>query len=90
MSEQNGHLLEVVNLHVEREGYEILRGVNLIVDWGSVHVLVGLNGSGKSTLAYALIGSAGYAPTDGAIWFDGENIIALGIHERARRGLTLA
>jgi Fe-S cluster assembly ATP-binding protein len=90
MSQQNGHLMQVVNLHVQRDGHEILRGVNLVVDRGTVHVVLGLNGSGKSTLAYTLIGSAGYAPTDGTIWFEGADVTALGIHERARRGLTLA
>jgi Fe-S cluster assembly ATP-binding protein len=90
MDAQNGHLLQVYNLHVEREGHEILRGVNLVVDRGSVHVVLGLNGSGKSTLAYALVGSRGFAPSDGEIWFDGERINALSIVERARRGMTLA
>jgi Fe-S cluster assembly ATP-binding protein len=86
----NGHLLQVFNLHVEREGHEILRGINLVVDRGSVHVMLGLNGSGKSTLAYTLVGSSGYAPSDGEVWFDGESITSLSMSERAQRGMTLA
>lgn len=90
MNIENGHLLKVYNLHVEREDYEILRSLNLVVDRGSVHVVLGLNGSGKSTLAYTLVGSGGYAPSDGEIWFDGELINSLSIAERAQRGMTLA
>jgi len=84
------HLLTVRDLHVARDGHEILRGVDLTVDEGTVHVVLGLNGSGKSTLAYSLIGSAGYAPTQGEIWLDGELLNEMDISERARRGLTLA
>ncbi len=87
---KNGHLLQVHNLHVEREDYQILRSLNLVVDRGSVHVVLGLNGSGKSTLAYTLVGSGGYVPSDGKIWFDGELFNALSIAERAQRGMTLA
>ncbi len=83
-------LLRVVDLHVLRDGREILRGVNLTVERGSVHAVLGLNGSGKSTLAYSLIGSGGYAPRKGEIWFDGEDITALSVSERGKRGLTLA
>ena len=57
---------------------------------GSVHAALGLNGSGKSTLAYTLMGSLGYAPSRGSIWFDGEDITRLSVTERGKRGLTLA
>lgn len=90
MDRGNDHLLQVFNLHVERENYEILHHLNLVVDRGTVHVVLGLNGSGKSTLAYALVGSRGYVLTDGKIWFDGELINALNTAERAQRGITLA
>jgi Fe-S cluster assembly ATP-binding protein len=90
MGTKNGHLLQVFNLYVEREDYEILRSLNLVVNRGSVHAVLGLNGSGKSTLAYTLVGSGGYVPSDGEIWFDGELLNSLSIAERAQRGLTLA
>lgn len=86
----SGVLLQVTDLHVTRDGRAILRGVNLSVEEGSIHAVLGLNGSGKSTLAYALIGSAGYAPVRGQIWFAGQDITHLSISERARLGLTLA
>lgn len=83
-------LLQVSNLHVKRDEREILRGINLTVERGAVHAVLGLNGSGKSTLAYTLMGSGGYVPAEGRILFDGEDITGLSISERAQRGLTLA
>ncbi|MGI6367022.1 MAG: ABC transporter ATP-binding protein [Anaerolineae bacterium] len=83
-------LLQVQDLRVAREGHEILRGVDLQVDAGSVHVVLGLNGSGKSTLAYTLMGAGGYTTLGGSILLEGEDITQEPIDARARRGLTLA
>ncbi|HHB11890.1 MAG TPA: ABC transporter ATP-binding protein [Chromatiales bacterium] len=83
-------LLIVENLHLEREGKEILRGVNLTVARGQIFGLLGRNGSGKSTLAYTLMGCAGYTPSAGRILFDGQDITRRSVTERARLGLTLA
>jgi Fe-S cluster assembly ATP-binding protein len=83
-------ILQVENLSLRRGGHDILRSVNLLVYSGQVHALLGLNGSGKSSLACALMGCAGYAPDSGRILFDGKDITALAINERARLGLTLA
>ncbi len=91
MKEGEGDLLlQVQDLWVSREGHEILRGVNLAVARGSVHVVLGLNGSGKSTLAYVLMGAGGYTTTSGQILFDGRDITSLPIQERAQAGITLA
>ena len=49
-------VLEIKDLHVKREGKEILKGVNLKTGPGEVHAIMGPNGSGKSTLAYTLLG----------------------------------
>jgi Fe-S cluster assembly ATP-binding protein len=83
-------LLKVEHLSLGRNGKQILNDLNLTVYPGQVHALLGLNGSGKSSLAYALMGCAGYAPDAGHIWFDGQDITRMPIHERARLGLTLA
>jgi len=83
-------LLEIKDLQLTREERAILRGVNLTVRRGSVHVVLGLNGSGKSTLAYTLMGCSGYTPDAGAIVLDGVDITKMSITERARLGLTLA
>lgn len=83
-------LLKVEDVWVERPGAEVLRGVNLTVARGEVHVLLGLNGSGKTSLALTVMGAHGYHPVKGRILFDGEDITHLPITERARKGLTLA
>jgi Fe-S cluster assembly ATP-binding protein len=86
----NDVLLQVEDVWVERPGAEVLRGVNLAVRRGEVHALLGLNGSGKTSLALTLMGASGYRPQRGHILFDGQDITALGVTERARLGLTLA
>jgi len=82
--------LEIRNLHVRTEEREILRGVDLVVRHGELHALMGPNGSGKSTLANTIMGHPGYEVTEGEILFDGENIVEMAPHERARLGLFLA
>ncbi|MCQ4336496.1 MAG: Fe-S cluster assembly ATPase SufC [Sulfolobales archaeon] len=82
--------LVVENLHVEVEGKEVLKGVNLEVNRGEVHVLMGPNGSGKTTLSLALMGHPKYKITKGRILLEGEDITGLEPHERARKGLFLA
>jgi Fe-S cluster assembly ATP-binding protein len=77
-------------LHVEIDGKEILKGLDLTVNAGEVHAIMGPNGSGKSTLAYVLAGKAGYRPTAGAVRFDGKNIFDMEPDERAAAGLFLA
>jgi Fe-S cluster assembly ATP-binding protein len=83
-------LLEIENLHVEIDGKEILRGLDLIVNAGEVHAIMGPNGSGKSTLAYVLAGKDGYQPTAGEVRFNGKNIFDMAPDERAAAGLFLA
>jgi len=83
-------LLEIGDLHVEIDGKEILKGLDLTVDAGEVHAIMGPNGSGKSTLAYVLAGKAGYEPTAGEVKFDGRNIFDMTPDERAAAGLFLA
>lgn len=60
-------MLEIKNLHASVEGKEILRGVNLTIRDGEVHVLMGPNGSGKSTLSNVLVGNPKYEVTEGSI-----------------------
>ena len=58
-------MLEIKNLHVNVDGREILKGLDLALPKGQVHAIMGPNGSGKSTLAYVLAGREGYEVTDG-------------------------
>jgi Fe-S cluster assembly ATP-binding protein len=83
-------LLEIKDLHVEIDGKEILKGLSLTVEAGTVHAIMGPNGSGKSTLAYVLAGKAGYEPTAGEVLFNGKNIFDMAPDERAAAGLFLA
>ena len=82
--------LEIRNLHVSIEGKEILKGVDLTVEQGKVHAIMGPNGTGKSTLAYTLMGHPSYMVTEGEVHFKGKNILELAPDERSRLGIFLA
>jgi Fe-S cluster assembly ATP-binding protein len=83
-------MLEIKNLHVTVDGKAILKGLDLTVGAGEVHAIMGPNGSGKSTLAYVLAGREGYEVTEGAILYEGRNLLDLAPEERAREGIFLA
>jgi Fe-S cluster assembly ATP-binding protein len=82
--------LEIKNLHVEAEGQKILKGVNLTIDPGQVHAIMGPNGSGKTTLAQVLAGREEYEITEGEILYKGQDLAEMAPEERAREGLFLA
>lgn len=82
--------LEIVGLHVEVDGKEIIKGVTLTFYPGKVHALMGPNGSGKSTLAHALMGHPKYKITKGKILLDGEDITMAKPEMRAQKGLFLS
>ncbi|MDI6888691.1 MAG: Fe-S cluster assembly ATPase SufC [Methanocellales archaeon] len=80
-------LLEIKDLHVKVDGKEILRGVNLEIDKGEVHVLLGPNASGKTTLAMTIIGMPAYKVSEGKMLFDGEDLANLDPTQRAKKGI---
>ena len=82
--------LEIKNLHVSIEDKEILKGVNLTINTGEIHAVMGPNGTGKSTLSAAIMGHPSYEVTEGEILLDGENVLEMEVDERARAGLFLA
>lgn len=90
MAAKTQEILRVEDLHVEVDGKSILKGVNLTINAGEVHALMGRNGSGKSTLSYALMGHPKYTVTKGKIYFRGTDITEMTVDERARLGLSLA
>src|SRR5579859_4694353 len=86
-------LLEVKNLHARVAvpgGREILKGVNLTINAGEVHAIMGKNGSGKSTLAQVLAGREAYEVTEGSVTYDDKDLLDLSAEERAREGVFLA
>ena len=85
-------MLKIKDLKVEleEENKEILKGINLEIESGSVHAIMGPNGSGKSTLSYVLSGKKGYKVTNGEVELAGEPILELEPEERAASGLFLA
>ncbi len=82
--------LVIKNLHVQVEGKEILKGIDLAIHQGEVHAIMGPNGSGKSTLANTLAGHPKYVVTEGDVLFKGESILNWKPDERARKGIFLA
>ncbi|HBT02158.1 Fe-S cluster assembly ATPase SufC [Salipiger marinus] len=85
-------MLEIKNLQVklEEEDKQILKGVDLTVEAGKVHAIMGPNGSGKSTLSYVLSGKDGYTVTDGSATLDGVDLLEMEPEDRAAAGLFLA
>ena len=83
-------MLEINGLKAEVEGKQILKGVNLTVNPGEVHAIMGKNGSGKSTLANVLAGRDAYEVTGGTVTYNGEDLLELDPEERAREGVFLA
>ncbi|MEN8836580.1 MAG: Fe-S cluster assembly ATPase SufC [Celeribacter marinus] len=85
-------MLEIKNLNVklEEEDKQILKGVNLTIGEGEVHAIMGPNGSGKSTTSYVLSGRDGYEVTDGTVMMNGEDVLAMEPEERAAAGIFLA
>ena len=82
--------LTIKGLRVEVAGKEVLKGFDLTMASGEVHVIMGPNGSGKSTLAHALAGHPGYRVLDGSATIDGVELLELSPTERTRHGLFLA
>ena len=83
-------LLEINDLYVTAENKEILKGINLKINKGEIHVIMGPNGSGKTTTANAILNNPIYKKENGSIYFEGEDITNLKTDEIARKGIFMS
>jgi Fe-S cluster assembly ATP-binding protein len=83
-------VLKIEDLRSSIEGKEILKGFNLEIKGGEIHAIMGPNGTGKSTLASTLMGHPKYEVQSGNVTLDGEDVLEMGVDERALAGLFLA
>lgn len=81
--------LEIINLEASVDGKKILNGVNLTINSGEVHAILGPNGTGKSTLMAVIMGHPKYEVLSGEVLLDGENVLEMEVDERSKAGLFL-
>lgn len=86
----NSIILKVSDLKAKVQDKEILKGINLEIKKGEIHVVMGPNGAGKSTLTNTLMGHPNYRITEGSVLFEGKEIRDLRTDERARLGMFLS
>lgn len=84
------NLLQIKNLEASIGNKQILNKLDLTINSGEVHVIMGPNGTGKSTLSSVIMGDPKYSVNSGEISFNGENILLKEVDERARLGIFLA
>jgi Fe-S cluster assembly ATP-binding protein len=82
-------MLQIKNLYVNVGDKEVLHDINLHIDDGETHVLLGPNGSGKTTLLMTLMGYSNYTVTKGTITYNGEDVTGMHANERAKRGIGM-
>jgi len=83
-------VLEIRNLSVTAGRKRIVKGLDLTVGAGEVHVLMGPNGSGKTTILMAVMGMPGYEVTEGVVRYRGRDVTSSGPDERCRAGIAMA
>ena len=83
-------MLEIKNLHAKAGDKEILKGVNLTINDGEIHALMGTNGAGKSTLSNVIVGNPAYEVTEGEILFNGQDQLSMSADERANAGIFMS
>ena len=83
-------MLEIKNLHASINGKEILKGVDLTINDGEIHALMGTNGAGKSTLCKVIVGDPAYEVTEGSIRFNGQDLLSMKTEDRANAGIFMS
>lgn len=81
--------LKIENLHVSIEDREIVKGIDLEINTGEIHALMGPNGNGKSTLLSTIMGHPKYKVTQGKMTLDGQDVLSMSVDERSRAGIFL-
>ncbi len=90
MNKDNNMVVDIKNLYASIADKEILKGLNLQILEGKVHVIMGPNGAGKSTLSKTIVGHYDTKISSGDILYKGESIIELSPEERALRGIFMS
>jgi len=83
-------LLEIKDLTAGIAGKEILKGLNLSINAGEVHAIMGPNAAGKSTLGAVLTGRPDYQVLSGSISYEGRNLLEMKPEERAWAGIFMS
>lgn len=81
--------LKIEDLHVSIGEKEILKGIDLTINTGEIHAIMGPNGNGKSTLLSVIMGHPKYIVTKGNIYIDGQNVLEMSVDERSKAGIFL-
>ena len=81
--------LKIKDLHVSIGEKEILKGINLTINTGEIHAIMGPNGNGKSTLLSVIMGHPKYTVTKGTIHIDDQNVLEMSVDERSKAGIFL-
>lgn len=79
-------ILELKNVHKDFKGLKVLKQINLSIEEGECHAIIGPNGAGKSTLFNVITGK--YKPSQGTVFFNGEDITGIAPYKISRRGLA--
>ncbi len=83
-------MLQIKNLHATIGGKEILKGIDLTINDGELHAIMGTNGAGKSTLSNVIVGNPAYEVTEGEITYNGLNLLDMSTEERANAGIFMS
>jgi len=83
-------MLIIKNIHASVDGKEILKGIDLSVQPGELHAIMGRNGSGKSTLANIITGRYNFIVTKGSITYNGNNLLDMSTEDRALAGIFMS
>ena len=86
---KNSPILEIQGLKASVNVTAVIKDLNLTVNPGEIHAIMGKNGSGKSTFSKIVAGHSAYRVTAGNILFNGESILEVEPEERSQKGIFL-